>query len=65
MRSTRSTRAIEAARRRARPRRHRNQSSPRFSSNDGGLCNDVLEAHETNWGCEANNGWQAGRYGGR
>jgi hypothetical protein len=34
--------------------------APRFSSNDGGLCNDVLEAHETNWGCEANNGWQAG-----
>ena len=34
--------------------------APRFSSNDGGLCNDVLEEHETNWGCEANNGWQAG-----
>ena len=34
--------------------------APRFSSNDGGLCNDVLQEHETNWGCEANNGWQAG-----
>jgi len=34
--------------------------APRFSSNDGGLCDDVLEEHETNWGCEANNGWQAG-----
>lgn len=34
--------------------------APRFSSNDGGLCTDVLEEHDTNWGCEANNGWQAG-----
>jgi hypothetical protein len=34
--------------------------APRFASNDGGLCNDALEEHETNWGCEANNGWQAG-----
>jgi len=34
--------------------------APRFASNDGGLCNDALVEHETNWGCEANNGWQAG-----
>jgi hypothetical protein len=34
--------------------------APRFSSNDDGQCRDTLENVETNWGCEANNGWQAG-----
>ena len=51
--------AVEAARR-ARALDNTVIVAPRFSSNDGRLCDDVLEQHETNWGCEANNGWQAG-----
>jgi hypothetical protein len=33
--------------------------APRFSSSDG-QCADAIERGEANWGCEANNGWQAG-----
>jgi hypothetical protein len=34
--------------------------APRFVSNDGRDCTDTIAEGEVNWGCEANNGWQAG-----
>jgi hypothetical protein len=34
--------------------------APQFASTLGVDCRDTLEAHEVDWGCDANNGWQAG-----